>query len=630
MLEEGSAIAPDVTSGRGVRSISAGRDLPEGFSRRQRRRAPGILFSAHRPSGEMSYIFRPDEPAPKSPGHKYEQPCKSLGAAGNVLDVHPSVHHLIADRCTSVIFVEGIKKADAITSAARREGLQILAVAISGVWNWMADGEPIPDMFDIPLEGRKVIIGFDSDMMHNPDVQDAAKRLAGHLIGRGAEVWIIYLPDQADGSKMGLDDFFAGGGTIPELRLLIRRYDPADFVRIRLNRSERLRLALEDLERTFWETEWKGMGGHSARDVYLKLREAARRHGKIVEDGIRVKKAQGPLALEAKVSPRTLWKALNRLEEWGLLYRDNEGRKPDKTGAFVLRANVSQYERGVGFPDNATTPLQALYARDLHLRAPRLRWSRPKFTPKRGLVAGTRRVRRSVKLRPRDPIKRLGKIRGAIIDVLDAAGGSATLQEIAEALHRKRPRDIRRRNLPMLEEEGIITVDGDVVSLTEDWEERLHQARLLGGEASGFLKMVVDGEERVVPVQGADERAAERHRLKSRAFRNRKNAQPSDHWTNTGADGAIEDLEPEEGNKLTGHSEGEPEVSALAAAVRDYLNLSPHDACQPPGWIGVTLWAEGLYPKLDAPAAEVWAAIDELGGEAYLRERLEAARGAVA
>ena len=112
-------------------------------------------------------------------------------------------------------------------------------------------------------------------------------------------------------------------------------------------------------------------------------------------------------------------------------------------------------------------------------------------------------VRKGVRRPPKDPIKRLGKIRGAIVDVLDAAGGTAILQEIADALHRARPRDLRRRNLPMLEETGIVVVEGDVLHLAEDWLERLEDQRELGKEVE------------------ADELAATRHKLKSRAFHNR-------------------------------------------------------------------------------------------------------------
>lgn len=61
-------------------------------------------------------------------------------------------------------------------------------VAISGVWNFVSGGEPIADMFDIAVEGRRVTICFDSDMLTNPNVQDAVQRLAGHLIERKAKV----------------------------------------------------------------------------------------------------------------------------------------------------------------------------------------------------------------------------------------------------------------------------------------------------------------------------------------------------------------------------------------------------------------------------------------------------------
>jgi len=496
-LEVASGIAREVIAERGVRTITHSRELPKGFSWRQKKRAPGILFTVHRPNGKTSWSFRPDEPDPKDPGRKYEQPPKVYGGPGNVLDVHPRMRHLVDDPASEITFVEGIKKADALTSRG------ILAVAITGVWNWLADGQPIPDLMEIPVAGRRVNICFDSDMLHNPNVQDAARRLAEHLTERGAEVWITYLHDEQDGSKMGADDFLVTGGTVSELRMLMRRFDPADFTLVRLSRDERLQMGLEDLEHKFWDFEWKGMGGHSSRDVYLKLIEAARRHGKVVDDGIRVTKAWGPLELEAKVSRRTLAKAINRLEEWGLLYRDNEGRKPDKTGAFVLRADVNHYRESRGQPETTTLRENDLHEGGLHLRAPRLRWSSPRVKPRRGTVAGTRKVRKGVRRPPRDPIKRLGKIRGAILDVLDAAGGSATLQEIADTLHRARPRDIRRRNLPMLEDAGIVVVVDDVVHLAEDWLERLEDQRKLGQEVE------------------ADELAARRHRLRSRAFHSR-------------------------------------------------------------------------------------------------------------
>jgi chromatin segregation and condensation protein Rec8/ScpA/Scc1 (kleisin family) len=105
--------------------------------------------------------------------------------------------------------------------------------------------------------------------------------------------------------------------------------------------------------------------------------------------------------------------------------------------------------------------------------------------------------------------------------VLDAAGGTATLQGIADALHRARPRDLIRRKDPesekgrdgliiMLEEAGIALVEDDVVTLTDNWLEALDAARELGKEVE------------------ADELAATRHKLKSRAFHSRHQRQDNE------------------------------------------------------------------------------------------------------
>ena len=230
-LEETSGIAREVVAERGVRTITHGRELPKDFSWRQRRRGPGILFTVHRPNGETSWSFRPDEPDSKDPGRKYEQPSKYYGGPGNVLDVHPRMRHLVDDTSVEITFVEGIKKADALVSRG------VLAVAITGVWNWLSDGEPITDMLEIPVDGRRVNICFDSDMLYNPNIQDACRRLAEYLTERGAEVWVTYLPDKPDGSKMGADDFLVAGGTISEFKMLMRRSDPSNFSRGRCTRE---------------------------------------------------------------------------------------------------------------------------------------------------------------------------------------------------------------------------------------------------------------------------------------------------------------------------------------------------------------------------------------------------------
>ncbi len=553
-LEIGSAILREVLEENDVRTITHGRELPDGFSKRQRRRASGILFSVPRPNGETSYSFRPDEPDPANPGHKYEQPCKALGAPGNVLGVPTGHRHLIDDISVPVIFVEGMKKMLSILSAARRAGAVVLVVAISGVWNWLSDGKPIADMLDIPVEGRQVYIGFDSDVFRNPDVSDAAKRLEEHLGGRGAAVHLSYLPDGPEGSKVGADDFLAEPHTYEEYIATFCPFDAGDLQAERLKRGVRLCTMLADLCRTFWAHEWKGMGGHSARDVFKVLVDLAPVRGKLHEDGLRVKISRGELARMAKVSTRTLQKAIERLEEMGLIYRDNENRKQRERGAFVLRAKVNHYREGVTTAKTTKGVETEPTPGSLHLRAPRLMWSSPAFKGLRGTVAGTRRVRQGPPPEPRPAIKRLGKVRGAVLDILEAAGGVSTVDELYDALHpgkapeKRRPRDLIRRKttekgrdglLVMLEESGILFMDGDVVALADNWLETLDEQRRLGKEIDNTG---VDGHVEA----GAETVARRRLTAKGKAYQewNRGALQVSGHWiNNTDADGHIEDLE---------------------------------------------------------------------------------------
>ena len=499
-----SDISDEVIAARGYCTIWRRSEVPDEFAGWQHRL--GLLVPTHSPDEQTKgHQLKPNKPIPRKNGSKpkYETPTGSR----ITLDVNPLMLEEVRSGDGDLWITEGCKKVDAL--ASRREP----AVGFIGVWNMAVPGTkgtaPLPCWQYVRLRGRRVIIVFDADARTNPDVQEALRRSVRMLEELGAIVLVVYLPEVNGDGKAGVDDYLAAGRTVAELRMMAAPYKPVDVGRERMSRDEKLRAGVEDLERRFWSTEWRGMGGASARDVYLKLIEAARSHGKIHPDGIRVTKAQGPLALEAKVSGRTLWKALGRLEEWKLIYRDNKGRKPDKSGAFVLRASVRHKGRREAAEGKATAPLQTYGPGDLHLRAPRLRWSRPKYTPRRGLVSDTRKVRQSPKLEPRGRIERLGKIRSAILDVLDAAAGTLTLPQIAEALHRKRPRDIRRRNLPMLEEAGIIQVDGDTVSLTDGWLEALEEQRRLGKEIE------------------AEELAEERYKIKSRGFHRRHEAPKS-------------------------------------------------------------------------------------------------------
>ena len=584
MLFEESGISPDVAAERETFSARRGADVPQGGGKLPAK--PGLVFPVHTLDGGLFHRLRPDNPGR---GGKYLQPK----GGPNRLDVHPRQHERIKRPGGMRYATEGERKVDSGVSRG------LLMVGMSGVWNGQKDKELIPDWDLLPLAGEDYSLLFDSDIETNEHVQLAADRMARLLKARGANVYITLLPPTPDGSKQGLDDFFANGGTVKEVELLTRPYEAAVVERVRLTRDQKLRSAIEALWRKWWATEWTGQGGHTDRDLALKFIEAARKHGKVVGDDLRVVKAWGPLMLEAKIrSSRTMSKSVTRLEGMEFFERDNEGREARKPGAFVfrsaVRAGVKQYgekaamARTTGGQDGDEAP------GTLHLRAPRLMWPSPKFTPKRGTVRGTRKVRESKPPAPRPAVARLGKIRGAILDALDANGGKMHINELAEALHRRRARDLVRRKrtpkgrdglLVWLEEAGIVAVDGDTISLAENWLARLEEQRDLGGEIE------------------AEKAAGRRYREKSRAYHNRHKTEADHHFANLGADGYIEDLAPADAP--------EPELSPLAAAMRVYLERNPHDAKQPPSWLGLTLWAHDLY-ECKPTSEEARAALEEL------------------
>ncbi len=262
------------------------------------------------------------------------------------------------------------------------------------------------------------------------------------------------------------------------------------------------------------------------------------------------------------------------------------------------------------------------------------------------MVKGTRRVRLSLATKSRPAVKRLGKIRGASVDALEAVGGEDTVQNLCRVLHRSRPRDLVRFKasekghdgpLVMLLEAGIVQWVSDVetrreiLRLAPDWLERLEEARQLAGEADCEVlsgRLADDGRLSLARRKGAATLQRERQERNSRAWRLREEDPPGAHWANVpDADGAIEELRP--ADEPERREAEESPVSPLAAAVRDYLERNTRDADQPPGWIGATLWAYDLYPGKPGPG-EVRAAIAELGGDTYLRGRLRAAKGEAA
>jgi hypothetical protein len=561
-----SSITPEIAAERGYKTVSSRAEILD--YKKYQRRAPGLYIPTYSPDEETtSSQLRPDNPRKDKKGKllKYETP----GGSEVILDVHPRMLEEVRGGTGDLWITEGIKKADSLTS----RGLP--TIGLIGVWNWQRGGEMLPCWNHINLDGRRVYIVFDSDVMTKEGVQLALERLVAALERLGAEVLVVYLPEAEPGSseKTGVDDFLAAGGTVNELKMLARKFEPQDLGRIRLSRDEKLRAGVEDLRRRWWAEEWKGRGGHSERDVSLKLIEAATRSGKTHPDGIRVKVSWGVLQVGAKVTRRTLSKTLARLEERGILYRDNEGRKGETTGAFVLRAKVYQYGERTTPKEKVTQELQECDPVGIPLRAlpdvPRLRWPRPKFTPKRGTVSGTRKVRESKPQEPRDRIERLGKVRGAIVDTLKVAGGELALAKLCEVLHRKRPRDVRRRILPMLEEAGVIEVAGDVVRLAVEWREALEAERREKGE---------------IEADGLDE---DRRKRKSRAYRERDKG-PVSKPSAAGLE-AVKRSEAKRAEHIAAHEEHQAKAHVADLEAKRFAKRFVHDRLRELGRIRLGL-----------------------------------------
>lgn len=221
MLEVGSGIDPAIIAERGYRTVIEPAELYAlGFKARQIN-TPGILIPTFTPDGHNSlWRYRPDKPRidyHKNKPVKYEQP---VGQALR-LDIHPAALRMLAsDPARPVVFVEGEKKADKVTSCG------LPAVALPGVYGFKGSNVygavgVSTDFQYIDLRDRLAYIIFDSDAATNPDVSLAENILAEVLRRRGADVRIIRIPPGPNGAKQGADDFLVAGHSLTELLTLV-------------------------------------------------------------------------------------------------------------------------------------------------------------------------------------------------------------------------------------------------------------------------------------------------------------------------------------------------------------------------------------------------------------------------
>ncbi len=187
MLFADSGIDWNVARERGYYTARRRSEVPEAFKDYQCRR--GLVVPAYSPDGTtQSWQLRPDKPRKNKKGNalKYETP----GGSDVILDVHPRMHEEVRSGSPDLWITEGIKKADSLTS----RGLP--TIGLVGVWNWQRDGELLPCWKHVRLGGRRVYVVFDSDVMSKEGVQLALERLVLALEDLGAEILVVYLPEE--------------------------------------------------------------------------------------------------------------------------------------------------------------------------------------------------------------------------------------------------------------------------------------------------------------------------------------------------------------------------------------------------------------------------------------------------
>lgn len=160
--------------------------------------------------------------------------------------------------------VEGEKKADCLAA----EGFFVLG--LSGVASWLdktprteeienkpaqlieddeveqdikakrlEQGRLLPEIKEtIQWKGRRINITFDSDLWEKPNVRFMAQSLALELSSLGASPYFIRLPNEADGSKNGVDDFKVRHGINAYRQLCrvasrkLKWFDPEDIEKV--------------------------------------------------------------------------------------------------------------------------------------------------------------------------------------------------------------------------------------------------------------------------------------------------------------------------------------------------------------------------------------------------------------
>jgi hypothetical protein len=181
-LEE-SEITPEHARARGYRSVDTKKRLEQLQITPPGRNVPGLSIPMRRVDGSVwGWQYRPDSPRERNGKIvKYETPT----GQSNGIDVPPGIGPMLDDPTIPLFITEGTKKADSAACAG------LACIALPGVWSWIGKNPKggkvaLPDWRDIALNGRRVILAFDSDVVAKKSVRAALNAIAGYLGSKGA------------------------------------------------------------------------------------------------------------------------------------------------------------------------------------------------------------------------------------------------------------------------------------------------------------------------------------------------------------------------------------------------------------------------------------------------------------
>lgn len=247
-------------------------------------------------------------------------------------------------------------------------------------------------------------------------------------------------------------------------------------------KSAELKEKIEALEHAFWHAygdDWQGIAGQSRRSVVRALLEAAARFGKLTKEGaIRFDLRVQTVAELAEVCRPTVYKAAEWLITAGWLRRDTYHRAATEAGAWFLLPPAQSFTT-----HNQPPPTTSEGEVEVCCKTPR--------SP--GVVG--------LKTPEFKHFGIVGKGKGGVLLALEAYG-PMDAECIAELHGTDRVRDVRRRYLDPLVEQGRLSESAGAYSLPGDHLGRCEEAKSTpySNERRRRLRMTDDSSGRVVTV----------------------------------------------------------------------------------------------------------------------------------